>query len=168
MARLLVTGTRHASMEQSFEIYRHILREVGEPNDEVSHTVVVRDGDGVDFVVAQVFTGRPGWTVEQHEAEWEACGAGCPPNPHRKVRASTGEPYCPYAGPRGNKAMVATMQSGELCIALPERGGRLVGSGTWGTAKEAADAGLDVRIRPLDVVRGRGARAGRKAGVRRG
>src|SRR5262245_6532482 len=107
--RLLVTGTRWAELAVHGQLIRDaILAAVtGDPGPYV---LVVGDdgwenpGFGVDWIAWWIFHREPRWTVEVYEAEWEACGEGCPPTSHRRIRK--GAPMCPYAGPRRNGRMV--------------------------------------------------------------
>jgi hypothetical protein len=156
MTLLLCTGSRYATIaDHGLLVQRAVVDTIGPAAIADPHHLYVGDAGGVDFIVRQMFGTRLGWTVREFEADWEACGAGCPPRPHRRVRKSSGEPYCPYAGPRRNRDMVAAYADagGRLALTLPERGGSLAHSGTWGCAREAADCDIEVRVRSLAVSR---------------
>src|SRR5438128_12335243 len=116
MALLLVTGTRFADMGHAWDIYQAITAITGQPTQRGGHTVYVGDADGVDLVVRQTLRSGPHaalWVVRQFEARWDDC---------------------PLAGPRRNRRMVTQFAAdgGTDALALPNVGGSLTHSGTWG------------------------------------
>lgn len=151
---LLLTGTRHATIADHGLIVQRTILGVAVPGDEPRTLFVGDCPTGVDFIAEQLFGVRPGWVFRQFEAEWEECGTGCPPRPHRRNRRSGGV-YCPYAGPRRNRRMVERFvaDGGRTGLAFPDRGGSLAGSGTWGCAKEAVDRGVRMCVESLVVNR---------------
>lgn len=89
-------------------------------------------------------------TEEPHPADWDACGSDCPSYSHRRPRkpGDTTHPgvlpdYCPNAGPRRNKAMVAL--GADLCVAFFRKGAW--NRGTANCASLARRAGI--RVRPV-------------------
>jgi hypothetical protein len=92
-----------------------------------------------------------GWLVNPEPADWDHCAPNCPrPVGHRRVKRINDilhpgllEDYCPKAGSRRNKKMVA--QGHDLCIAC------FLGFsyGTTNCVKYAEQAGIKV-VRYLD------------------
>lgn len=84
-------------------------------------------------------------------ADWDTCVPGCPsPRGHRvrKRAGDTAHPglldtYCPDAGPRRNRAMVAA--GADVCHAFWMRGAY----GTTSTVRLAKAAGIPVRLHVL-------------------
>jgi hypothetical protein len=74
--------------------------------------------------------------VECHPADWNTCGEYC--SHPRKLRAATGKPYCPAAGPRRNRLMVDL--GADICLAFPFPDSR----GTNDCAHKARAAGIPV------------------------
>lgn len=86
--------------------------------------------------------------VEPHPAIWDSCGHDCPQKPHRVLKrpGDVDHPghlpdYCPKAGPRRNRAMVA--RGADVCVAFLKRGA--ANYGTTGCVNLAKAAGIDVR-----------------------
>lgn len=88
--------------------------------------------------------------IEVHglAADWDFCGPGCPPTPHRRqkrpgdrVHPGRLDTYCPMAGPRRNNRLVIG-RNAALCVAAPL--GKSVG--TRGCMKIAVAAGIPIRL----------------------
>jgi hypothetical protein len=87
-------------------------------------------------------------TEERHPAVWDSCGHDCPQKPHRimKKPGDTHHPgnmpdYCPKAGPRRNRTMIA--RGAGLCVAFFKKGA--ANYGTTGCVNLAKAAGIDIR-----------------------
>jgi hypothetical protein len=134
---------------------------------------VLRHGcaPGVD-TVAGLWAVARGVAVDEHRADWDACGPDCPPSPsHRRRRTAaalrahpgsgdtpvSGRPdtYCPGAGGRRNQAMADAQPRARLCLAFPTPGSR----GTWDMVRRATAAGIEVEVHRL----GEEAEEGRQA-----
>lgn len=109
--------------------------------------VVLRHGDaeGVDKLCGNIADSW-GWKPDPVPARWFECGEGCPGNPHL---TPTGR--CPFAGPRRNRIMLATLPRPDFILAFPAIGAKGKG-GTWGFMREAAELGFVIhRVVPLRV-----------------
>lgn len=117
--RLLVTGGRDAvDMFEVWGLMAHFLEPVRLRNQPI--VVVHGKCGGVDFFADRWANRQPNVTPEPHPAEdfgpWPACG------------------------PIRNSYMVSL--GADLCLAMPTRRSK----GTWGCAREAAEAGIEVRL----------------------
>lgn len=104
---------------------------------EQDPTAVLMHGDceDGDRQIAGIWKSLGG-AVDPRPAKWSDCGEGCPPRKHRKIRARTGEEYCPYAGLRRNEQMVQT--GPRLVLAFLDPGSRTKGASHCADTAEAA------------------------------
>jgi hypothetical protein len=129
--RILVTGSRRTT-ESEDRLVQQVLTRASA--DALSRrTVVIVQGEcphgGVDRAARKwAETHHPGLVSEGHPAAWAEHGKA--------------------AGPIRNSEMVRA--GADLCIAFPRRGSR----GTWDCIRKAAEAGIPVRIYPLDGAAG--------------
>jgi hypothetical protein len=144
---LLVAGSRYATGRLT--VWRAI-DEYARPRD---WRIVLRWGecpDGVDRLVgeyAEYYADR-GLVADPMAADWDHCAPSCPNGPgHRRFKreGDTAHPgllddYCPGAGPRRNKAMVAKRPVADQMIGLT------LGAsyGTRGCMRLAKAAGITV------------------------
>lgn len=152
MTFLLVTGTRHATIADHGHLVCTAIRDLAGQVVTDPHRIYVGDCEsGVDLIVRQGFTNRPGWDVKVFEAYWEECGPGCPSGNHRTFRGTR----CPFAGPRRNRRMAKQFAAdgGRIGLAFPERGHGFARSGTWGCTLEATELGVRMTVESLAVNR---------------
>lgn len=125
--RVLITGSRHATLQQHGPAIRNELAlAVGHiPSREMGRVVLVHgDAPGVDQIAFLAVQAWPwGVQVEPHPAKdfgpWPACG------------------------PRRNTHMVNL--GADICLAFPQPGSR----GTWDCAEKAVNAGIHTILRSL-------------------
>jgi hypothetical protein len=167
---LLVSGTRHATIaDHGLTVQRAIVKTTGwMPEGEPLEIYVGDEPDGVDAIITALCR-RNGWQSHIFEAEWEACGPGCPQGEHRRRRRTSGEEYCPYAGPRRNRAMIRAFAAdgGKDVLGFPAANAK--SSGTRGCMREARRAGLIVAppvLLTVEVRRGSPSTASRGGGNR--
>jgi hypothetical protein len=126
--RIIITGSRTTTTTDNDFIVRTISRTTATARD-AGRPVTVIDGDcpngGADTACRQWINNTPGVDSEPHRAPW---------NTHGKA-----------AGPIRNQSMIDS--GAHLCIAFPRHNSR----GTWDCIRRAADAGIPVRIYPLDT-----------------
>lgn len=98
------------------------------------------------WVARQEFHGAP-VTAEPHPADWDTCGPECPIGDQRhRLRRHAGDvwhpgalpTYCPTAGPRRNRVMVA--RGARVCVGFRQPG--RINSGTRGCMALAEHAGI--------------------------
>ncbi len=141
MTLILASGTRHATIADHGIIVRDsILAHL----DDGPHRIYVGDEpDGVDAIVAGLARANS-WDLNVFVAYWEECGPGCPPSPHRRRRRVNGEPYCPFAGPRRNGALVRAFKRDGGKIGLFFPAANADSRGTENCLRQARKAGLVV------------------------
>jgi hypothetical protein len=155
---MIISGTRAASLDEhvdQVDLFMYSFCRWWAPS---ARTFLLVEGEqtGVDLmskVIAQ--TWRKGWEVDPVRANWDLCGDGCPPGPHRK-RNAMGE-YCPYAGPRRNRFMLEKYPEAPV-LAIPRIGGtapiREQSKGTWRMIDLSIELGHSSQIRPLRIAQG--------------
>jgi SLOG family YspA-like protein len=126
--RILVTGSR--DWEDS-ELIEKVLTQHLHPAAVLVHGDCPTGADAI----AKRWWKTNGGIDEPHAADWDHCGLTCPATPHRRRRAN-GQTYCPGAGPRRNREMVAL--GAHMCYAFIRNGS----SGASGCADMAALAGI--------------------------
>lgn len=106
--RILVTGSREwADLDT-------VLRELRKAADGAKEVTLVHGGArGADQIAAR-WAHNLGWTVEEHEANWDSCGPDCDKS-HKRQRVS-GEWYCPRSGFVRNAEMVNL--GADICVAF--------------------------------------------------
>lgn len=135
MTTVIITGTRHANWAQHHRTILAALRALPAPLHLVHGA-----GRGVD-TIADRLAQEWSWRTSAIPADWLECGPECPPTGHQR--------YCPQAGPRRNQLMIDRHG--------PEAGGVLAfpartrSPGTWDLIRRATQAGLHIRIHPLEV-----------------
>lgn len=124
--RIIVTGWRDATPEDGAYVASVLHVAVRRPL-AVGRPVVIVQGKcprgGVDLAAESWAEATLGVTNEPRPADWKGRGKA--------------------AGPIRNGEMVAA--GAEICLAFPGPGS----SGTWDCIRQAADAGIHVRIYPL-------------------
>lgn len=143
--RILLTGSRDWKPEGPV---RRALREYVATAQDFGLSPVLVHGacsTGADAIADWLWTSW-GWTPERHPADWDSCGPGCPSKPHRvrrqpgdRLHPGTLRDWCPKAGPRRNRKMVALGADVVLAFPLSER------SGTATCMRMAREAGILVR-----------------------
>ena len=133
--RILVTGSREWADTQAILLE---LRAVAEGESDV--TLVHGGARGADQIAAR-WAENLGWTVEEHEANWDSCGPDC--NDSHKRRRYTGELYCPRSGFVRNAEMVKL--GADICVAFYKGASK----GTDMCAALAEKAGIKV-VRVMD------------------
>lgn len=145
--RVLVTGSRSWEGE---ELIRHQLTRVWltvEGPFVVVHGACPTGADDIasDWVANMLEAEMGAVSEEAHPADWDHCTDACPQG-HRKPkrRGDTAHPgvcadYCPTAGPRRNRELVAL--GADLCLAFIKDGSR----GASHTAHLAEQAGIPTR-----------------------
>ena len=105
---------------------------------------------GADRIADRVWR-RLGEEPKVFNADWDSCGPACPRDggrhrivkkPNDQHHPGVSETYCPKAGPRRNREMVASGLRVLLAFPLsgPMRGG------TWQCVNAARGAGVDVQF----------------------
>lgn len=111
--RILVTGSRRWNHPAKLE--EEILAAVRDAGAS-GVRVIVGDAVGGDTIAAR-FADLQGWPVEVYAAKWRECGPDCPPpDDHLRHSLKYGGEYCPEAGLRRNREMVAA--GADLCLAF--------------------------------------------------
>jgi hypothetical protein len=141
--RILVTGSR--DWDDTDRIWLELGNAAG--TVDVDREILVVHGacpSGADAIADQ-WARKYGSTVEQHPADWDHCTNACPQG-HRKAkqRGDTVHPgvcgdYCPSAGPRRNRKLIAL--GADVCLAFIRNGSR----GASHTATLAEQAGIPTR-----------------------
>jgi len=136
--RILGTGSRNLTAESYDKIvlllrYAYQILESSRAIDSV--TLVHGGAYGFDRLAERAAI-ELGWVLEPHYADWDHCGSDCSPG-HQRTN-SRGKKYCPLAGPRRNREMVAS--GADVCVSMPL--GK--SSGTRDCMKQALDAGIRV------------------------
>jgi len=133
--RILVTGSRE------WNDHNIVLWELRRIADGASDVTLVHGGArGADQIAAR-WAHNLGWTVEEHEANWDSCGNDCDKS-HKRQRV-TGEWYCPRSGFVRNAEMVKL--GADICVAFYKGASK----GTDMCATLAEKAGIKV-IRVMD------------------
>lgn len=128
--RILVTGSRFIDDAGRVLVWNVMTRALSEAPGR--DAVFIEGGaNGADqaaryWVETYRSAGHMDVSSESHAADWAADGR--------------------YAGPKRNAAMVKL--GADLCLAFPRKGSK----GTWGCLRLAADAGIPVRIYPLQTL----------------
>lgn len=148
--RVWVTGSRDwpnpttvtGALERIYDMSTPVRKATGAP------FIVVEGGcpTGADFTARTWAAMNDGVALETVEADWDHCGEGCPPWPHRVVKKPHdrhhpgAEPdYCPVAGPRRNAKVAAALDpSTDVVLACQYNGS----SGTGGAIKLAHESGF--------------------------
>lgn len=123
--RLLISGTRRATIKHRQAISDAILSVLVATQAHGPHTLLHGGARGVDRIAAALAR-EWGWVVESHPADWGQYGRA--------------------AGPRRNAELVAA--GADLVIAFPAT---TVSPGTWDLVRRAVAAGLRVNVRPLRI-----------------
>lgn len=123
--RIIVSGTRRATMDHHQQIGDALLSALVCTRARGPHTLVHGAAVGVDRIAARLAQGW-GWTVESRPADWNRNG---------KV-----------AGPMRNTELIVS--TADLVIAFPAT---VDSPGTWDLIRKAVAAGLRVNIRPLRI-----------------
>lgn len=155
MTTVIVSGTRGATAAQHTLVVAARLSAFAFPDpDPASHNdmrLVHGDADGLDHLARDIARSW-GWEAIPVPAQWGECGDDCPPSrSHRRTQQGGRRTYCPLAGQRRNMAMVDLYGASSLgLLAFPAVGskGR---SGTWNCIHYAADQGLHVVVKSLEV-----------------
>lgn len=150
---IIVSGTRHATREahlDEIDTYLYSFCRWWAPTAR-GFLLVEGEADGVDKLCrVAVESWRLGWQVDPIPAQWDRCGEGCPPGPHRR----NNDTMCPYAGPRRNRYMLDKYPNAPV-LAMPRIGGskplREQSKGTWGMLEEASVRKRTSMIRPLFI-----------------
>jgi len=125
--RILVTGSRECTEVQARYVENVLYTAASGPLGR-GRIVVVVEGrcpkGGVDRVAQRWADQTRGVTGEGHPADWDRHGNA--------------------AGPIRNTEMVAA--GADICLAFPSASSK----GTWDCIRKAADAGIHVRIYPLE------------------
>ena len=148
-AVIVLTGSREWTAVTALEA---VLMDAWHDALQLGYTgIVLRHGDCPDGADAagDAWARRNDLPVDPMAADWDSCGDGCPARPHR-IRRPPGDrlhpgvlpDYCPVAGPRRNRRLVAKDPVPVLCVAAPL--GRSVG--TRGCMRLARAAGVPVRL----------------------
>lgn len=149
---VIVSGTRKATAAKHRGIVQARLVEfVGHTGQVLQPLRLIHgDADGLDQLARDIVLSW-GWEAVPVPAEWGECGEGCPPRAHRRTQVGGRATYCPLAGPRRNRAMVDRYGVSSLgLLAFPAQGSNGK-SGTWDCVHYAADQGLHVAVKPLEV-----------------
>ncbi len=102
---------------------------------------------GADWIADKIWRSWQ-WEPEVVLADWDSCGSGCPQREHRKKRLAgddkhhpgTLDTWCPGAGPRRNRLMIASGL--DVLLAFPREDGKR--SGTSNCMARAEQAGIRV------------------------
>jgi hypothetical protein len=125
--RILVTGSRHCTLEQAEQIVVAVLNTVVNALADDDQDVIIVHGKcpqgGVDMV-AHLWATENAATPEPHPADWDRHGVA--------------------AGPIRNTEMAAL--GARLCLAFPAR----KSPGTWDCIRKAVAAGIPAQIYPLE------------------
>lgn len=153
---IIVSGTRRATDTHLSTVQTAMLRGVRAAAFGVHYPVCVVQGGaaGVDRLASIVADTVYHWTCHTVKADWDNCAPECPGPQHRRAR-SNGITYCPGAGPRRNRQMLAQYPTAAV-VALPwvEPSGafnRDLSRGTWDMIEASTNAGRLVIIEPLVI-----------------
>lgn len=141
--RILVTGSRDWSDTTAIgEALSEAIRPVWHDRDVVIvHGACPTGADQMAHEWAETF----GVIAERHPADWDHCTDTCPQGHRRRKRAGDSvhpgllETYCPSAGPRRNRELVAL--GADLALAFIKGGSR----GASHTALLAERSGIQTR-----------------------
>ncbi|MBE4788441.1 DUF2493 domain-containing protein [Streptomyces caniscabiei] len=145
--RCLITGSRDWSDEPAvWKALAETLRPI--PIDREIIIVTGACPTGADEIAEEWGRGF-GATIERHPADWDNCTPACPPygaRAHRRwkkpddtVHPGLLDTYCPTAGPRRNRELVAL--GADIALAFIKDGSR----GASHTADLAEQAGIPTR-----------------------